>query len=179
MSAFPLLLHHLFSSWKCAFLRLLFVVDVALESFVDFCIQCQLQLQLCCGFPSLSQNDQVVLSSSIGHLILLTHLVHFLLCLSPVSSSECILASLFFMFACFPARQDCSGLRRLSFKTDYLSSVPVTQRQLLQDFTCQNSEQTGVPSPEPMVQSAACLHFLSDLQLCHLSAAGAKFVFGF
>lgn len=42
------------------------------------------------------------------------------------------------MLACFLAHRDCSGLRRLSFKTDWLSSVPVTKRQLLWDFVHQN-----------------------------------------
>lgn len=119
-SAFPLLLDLLFSSWKWASLSLLFVVDVSLESFIAFCIQCQLQLQLCCEFRSFIPEWFGGTVLLLGHLILLTHLVHFLLCLSPASSSECILAGL---FSFFPAYRDCSGLRRLSFKTDYLSSV--------------------------------------------------------
>lgn len=94
-SAFPLLLDHLFSSWKRAFLSLLFVVDVSLESFVAFCIQCQLQLRLWCGSPGFILQWLGGTVFFLGHLILLTHPVHFFLCLSPVSSSECILAGLF------------------------------------------------------------------------------------
>lgn len=94
MSAFHLLLDHLFSSWKLAFLSL-FVVDVPLERFVAFCIQCRLQLRLCCEFPSFIPEWLGGTVFLLGHLILLTHLVHFLLCLSPVSRSECILAGLF------------------------------------------------------------------------------------
>ena len=77
--------------WRHTFLCLSFVVDIPLESFVAFCIHCQLQLQLRFGFPSFI--PECLGSTSVfllGHLILLPHLVYFLLCLNSVSSSEFI-----------------------------------------------------------------------------------------